>query len=81
MDEGARASGAALLVLADHEPWLAEPFEDGARLRHLDLSDALQRARESGPIAFPCDRHWNARGHAAVAEAVAAYVREEGLLR
>jgi GDSL-like lipase/acylhydrolase family protein len=80
MDGAAREAGATLLVLADGEPWLDEPFEDGVRLRRLDVSGALNRAGETAGVTFPRDGHWNARGHAAVAEAVASYVRAEGLL-
>jgi len=47
----------------------------------IDVTPILARAeREGGPVRFLRDKHWNARGHRLVAEAVAAALRERGLV-
>lgn len=50
-------------------------------LFHLDVGPALTRAAEQGAVTFPVDGHWTPRGHAAVAEAIAACVERLELLR
>lgn len=46
----------------------------------LDLSPALRAAQAGGAAYFALDHHWTSRGHAAAADAVAAYLRERGYL-
>lgn len=51
------------------------------RVPELDLTDALQRAAAAGRIPWwPGDTHWNAAGHEAAGQAVAAFLAERGLL-
>jgi lysophospholipase L1-like esterase len=42
----------------------------------LDLLPVLREAQRRGECYLPNDAHWNARGHRAVAAAVAAAVKE-----
>lgn len=46
----------------------------------VDLRAAMGRAAGEGPTFLRTDTHWNVHGAAAAAEAVAARVREDGLL-
>jgi len=48
----------------------------------LDLTPSLVAAGGGGRarVYFPVDGHWNARGHAAVAQALEAFLRERGWL-
>jgi lysophospholipase L1-like esterase len=57
------------LVIVSDKPALARftAFEQG--MAHVDVSAAFQDAQE--PVFFALDGHWNARGHARVADAVA----------
>ena len=42
----------------------------------VDLTDPLQAAARDGPVTWRLDGHWNPRGHAAVAEAIAPALQE-----
>ena len=67
-----------LLVVAQGSDWLAQ---DVPGMHFLDLTAALEQAQKRAPIAFAVDHHWNAHGHRAVAEAIAAFVTANRLLR
>ena len=45
-----------------------------AAMPTLDLTPALTEAAEDGPVYYRYDGHWNVRGHAAVADAMAAWM-------
>jgi lysophospholipase L1-like esterase len=72
--ESVRA-GARFHVLVEDPP-VSTP---GVLPGESDLTPALLRVE--GPMRFPRDGHWNARGHRVVAETVAAALRERGLSR
>jgi len=42
----------------------------------VDLTAPLQAASQDGPVTYRLDGHWNPRGHAAVAKAIAPAVQE-----
>ena len=76
----AAGGGGGLLACAAGEPWLA-PALEARGIPFLDLEPALAEAARAGPVAFEHDPHWTARGHAAVAGALAERLRADGLLR
>lgn len=69
------ALGARFCVASVGEAWLGQAL-GGVGIAHLDLSSALERAALEGPVVFPRDPHWNARGHRAVAGALAPWLAE-----
>lgn len=78
MAQACAAVDARLIVSHESAGWLidAEPS-----IVFVDLTPALTRAAEQGPTGFAHDSHWNARGHAAVADAIAERLLAEGLVR
>jgi lysophospholipase L1-like esterase len=76
----ASAAGGGLLVCAAGEPWLG-PALEARGIPFLDLGPALAEAGREGPVVFAHDPHWTARGHAAVAAALAERLRALDLLR
>jgi hypothetical protein len=46
---------------------------------YLDLSPTLASASTTEPLYFPIDTHWTPAGHAVVAQAIEAKLREHGL--
>jgi lysophospholipase L1-like esterase len=73
-----------LLIVVQDESWLtaslAEPLSGRAGVALLDVAPALAEAALQEPVAFTFDPHWNARGHAVVAETIAAAIRAAGWL-
>jgi hypothetical protein len=67
-----------------HVDQLVEPlgrFCVSEQLHCLDLTPILRAEAQQGQqLYFPIDIHWNAAGHALVAQAVEAYLRQENLL-
>lgn len=51
-------------------------FLDREGIPYLDLLPALRAAAPDGPLYFPDDIHWNVRGNAVAAEAVADWLGE-----
>ncbi len=47
---------------------------------YLDLLPAMRRSVTEESFYFVYDSHWNARGHAFAAQAIAAFLRREGLI-
>jgi lysophospholipase L1-like esterase len=76
----AAAGGGELLVAHEGEAWLAESLM-AAGIPAVDLAPALAAANAGGPVRFARDPHWTARGHAAVAAAIARRLEEVGALR
>jgi hypothetical protein len=81
MADEARDMGAILVVASEGESWLTDALEHSGIL-HLELEGVLgESARAGGAVVFTHDPHWNARGHAAVAQALGSFLRERGLLQ
>lgn len=67
-------------------PFNTDPLYDryrqlGAELGFpvFDLTPAFVKAAQAGELLFfPSDGHWNAQGHALVAEALAAFLQQQG---
>lgn len=57
------------LVIVSSEPALARLAEYERGMAHVDVAAAFQGAEE--PLLYAIDGHWNARGHARVADGVA----------
>jgi phospholipase/lecithinase/hemolysin len=56
-----------------------EPIVDGAGISYLALDDAF--AENGGEaVTFAGDEHWTARGHRVAADAIEAFLEEEGVL-
>ena len=76
LDRDTRASGADLTVaLVPASPVVTRRVAAiclAQRIPFIDLGPAFADARD---VALPFDRHWNARGHAIAAQAVAATIR------
>lgn len=70
--------GADLLIVHWGQRWLDR---EGAHAHFLDLSDALDAAAADGAVTFPLDGHWTALGHRAAADAIAARVTTDRLLK
>ncbi len=49
-------------------------FLDREGIPYLDLLEPIRAAAAGGPLYFPDDIHWNVRGNAVAAEAVAAWL-------
>jgi lysophospholipase L1-like esterase len=75
-----RDAGGRLLVVAQDEPWLAATLPDLPDVAWLDVRADLADAARQGAVSFAEDPHWNARGHAVVARAVARAIRSAGWL-
>ncbi|MHC5212664.1 MAG: SGNH/GDSL hydrolase family protein [Planctomycetota bacterium] len=78
--EDVTGAGARLLVVSQDEPWLTGPLAGIPGVLSLDVGPALAMAAEAGPVTFARDPHWNARGHAVVADAIEQTIRAAGWL-
>jgi lysophospholipase L1-like esterase len=76
-----QAAGARLLVVIEGPEPAADCPHDPTAWDVLDVQPALQAAARTGPVRFATDAHWTALGHQAVAEAIAARLRERDWLR
>lgn len=72
MGEALSARGARLFVVYAAIPWLDRRSEENANIIFCNMDAVLAAAAREGSIQFAHDPHWNSRGHAAVAAAVAA---------
>jgi len=82
IDERVRESGARFLLVSVpiSDPPLGR-LREGLRalgIAHLGLDAAFRRQRD---IRFPGDPHWTPHGHAIAADAVEAFVEQQGLFR
>jgi lysophospholipase L1-like esterase len=73
-------TGGRLLVVVQDEPWLLERISDLHGVALLDVGPTLARAAATEPIDYAHDPHWNARGHAVVADSIATAIRASGWL-
>jgi lysophospholipase L1-like esterase len=79
-DEAGRM-GARFAVAAETADWVDVFQREVPGALVIDLGPALERAeRETGPVRFALDGHWNASGHRAAAEAVAQAILASGWL-
>lgn len=76
-----QAAGAHLLVVIESREAAADCLRDSSAWLVVDVQPALEAAARTGGARFAHDAHWTARGHQAVAEAIAARLRETGWLR
>ena len=72
------ADGARLLVVVDGQDAAADCLREPAAWPVVDVAPALEAAARDGPVRFAHDPHWTARGHQAVADAIAARLVELG---
>jgi len=81
MAEELQEESAALIIVHAGADWIEAGFARPGNAYVLDVLPALMAAEATGPVVFAHDPHWNARGHRAVAEAIAAFVKAKGLAR
>lgn len=74
------AAGARLLVVVDGREAVADCLREPSAWTIVDVAPALEAAARIAPVRFASDPHWTAHGHEAVAEAIAARLRESGWL-
>jgi len=72
---------AALIIVHAGAAWIESGFVRPDNAFVLDVLPSLRAAEATGSVVFAHDPHWNARGHRAVADALAAFVKAQGLAR
>ena len=75
------AAGAKFVVVnapldAEKLSWLEGITED-AGIPHLSLNAAFDAIKD--PVTFPHDAHWNEAGHKLAAQAIEAFLRQQGV--
>ncbi|MGC6488247.1 MAG: SGNH/GDSL hydrolase family protein [Planctomycetota bacterium] len=80
MKRACDAVGSGFLVVCHDAPWLTRRDRE-APLPCCDLTEALGRLAEQGPVRFPDDGHWLPHVHEAVARELSAALSRGGLRR
>lgn len=65
------AAGGRFVLVVDGDGWLRPALADAPGSLWVDAQPRLAAAARDGPVGFRDDQHWTARGHAAVAAAIA----------
>ncbi|MFN0208092.1 MAG: SGNH/GDSL hydrolase family protein [Planctomycetota bacterium] len=83
MSQLTRLNNANLLVVHEGMEWIETPPpvpHVNHPEKYLNVADLLQKAGATARVTFPNDPHWNERGHAVVADAIAARLNDYGWL-